>query len=129
MEDLYGIKEFPRETPEGWDALVDAMADELTQQLSAEGVDPADYEVVQIKEKFGEIRYYDSSHSDAVDDIIEKYAKLSGCTCANCGAPAEYMSIGYFLPFCGKCKRKLGREGRIQFRALTQEEKEDCEVC
>lgn len=129
MEDLYGIKEFPRETPEGWDALVDTMADELTQQLSAEGVDPADYEVVQIKEKFGEIRYYDSSHSDAVDDIIEKYAKLSGCTCANCGAPAEYMSIGYFLPFCGECKRKLGREGRIQFRALTQEEKEDCEVC
>lgn len=63
------------------------------------------YRITQIKEKFGELRWYDSGipKDSKIWDIIEKYSEISRKTCINCGKPATKISIGWISPYCDDC--------------------------
>jgi hypothetical protein len=78
-EGWYGLA-----TPRGWDPIVR----ELHQQLVA--IDPK-YQVYQIKEKFGELRYYCSLRGDtktkAVQDLMTAAAMQASTSCQVCGSP------------------------------------------
>lgn len=90
------------ECPEGWTKLVNDLCAELSLKLEELGL-LNDYIVVQAKEKFGELRWYDSGGTDETDEIIRKYAEFSMLTCCECGEPAEYITTGYISPYCEKC--------------------------
>ena len=75
--------------PPGWKGLALMLDKELAEVY-------ADYELHQIKSKFGMLRYYiavpndvDEVHGDAIYDIISKYEQLSKHTCEVCGQPAQ----------------------------------------
>ena len=80
---------------EGWYQLVVDCDEELT------GVDP-NYQIYQVKEKFGGLRYYTKpSNMDEKDtlkkigDIISKYEDIARRTCSATGGPGVLMaSIG-----------------------------------
>ena len=62
------------------------------------------YRIVQIKEKFGGLRWYDNcSTKEIMDEIIPKYYRLSRETCIHCGKPAKYVSAGWISPYCEDC--------------------------
>jgi hypothetical protein len=61
------------------------------------------YRIMQIKEKWGELRWYDSYSPPGVFDIINKYEDISRHTCIDCGAPATKMSTGWICPYCDNC--------------------------
>lgn len=61
------------------------------------------YRITQIKEKYGELRWYDFGAPEGVEEIINKYTKLSRKTCIICGKPATRVSIGWIMPFCDEC--------------------------
>jgi len=62
------------------------------------------YRIVQIKEKFGGLRWYDNySTKEIMDKIIPKYYKISRETCIHCGKPALYVSTGWICPYCEDC--------------------------
>lgn len=61
------------------------------------------YRIIQIKEKFGGLRWYDAGHPEEVFDIIEKYAEISYRTCGVCGKPATKMTKGWIYPYCDDC--------------------------
>lgn len=65
------------------------------------------YRISQLKEKFGEMRWYDFGAPKEIYDehlaIIRKYEGRSAFICCDCGRKAEYLSRGYILPFCDKC--------------------------
>lgn len=71
------------------------------------------YRIAQIKEKFGELRWYDwripeGSH---LDDIIDKYTLLSRQICYNCGAPGKVINDGgWLVTLCPKCYNKMKEE-------------------
>lgn len=70
------------------------------------------YRIVDIKEKFGELRWYDNGapagSAEKIWKIIDKYTELSHHTCMICGRPAERSSDGYWLyTLCDKCKEKI----------------------
>lgn len=72
------------------------------------------YRILQIKEKFGELRWYDNGapaeSAEKIWKIIDKYTELSHHTCMICGKPAETSSDGYWLyTLCDKCKEKINR--------------------
>lgn len=70
------------------------------------------YRITQIKEKFGELRWYDFGipKNSKIWEIIDKYTELSHHTCMICGRPAETSSDGYWLyTLCDKCKEKINR--------------------
>ena len=83
-------------------------AKEIQQELNImEPYQAADFRIVQIKEKYGSLRFYTNWVTDAINNVIYKYEKLSEHTCISCGAPATKISIGWISPWCDKCAEKL----------------------
>lgn len=83
---------------EGWYQIVIDCDKELTQ------IDP-DYQIYQIKEKFGRLRYYHKASKSFEEEtylkltsIINKYEALSSCTCEATGLPGLLMKSpnGYY---------------------------------
>ena len=77
------------------------------------------FEIIQAKEKWGELRVYwcweDKDYSDLeaadmnelygkIENTLEKYATISRKTCAVCGKSATSYTTGWVLPVCEECK-------------------------
>lgn len=67
----------------------------------------ADFRVLQIKEKFGQLRFYTNWVTEGIDEIIRQYENLSEHTCIECGAPATKVSTDWISPWCDKCAGKI----------------------
>ena len=61
------------------------------------------YRITQIKEKYGELRWYTYGETPETDRIIAKYTYISRHTCIDCVKSATCMTNGYILPYCDKC--------------------------
>jgi len=62
-----------------------------------------DKHILQIKEKFGGLRFYIGSGTQEIHDIISKYEDLSYETCETCGETAEVRrDIGWYRTLCDK---------------------------
>jgi hypothetical protein len=107
---------------EGWcKTFVPDMISELCDAL---GPYVEDFEVGQIKEKYGSLTVYwgwkqrdytDEENKDrkelddAIKSIIAKYRKISEHTCIKCGGKATFFSSHWVVPYCDNCRdRKLG---------------------
>jgi hypothetical protein len=64
------------------------------------------YTIIDIKEKYGGLRWYDNGATREMYDIIEKYENLSYETCIKCGKPATHMTEGWIAPLCDECDNK-----------------------
>lgn len=67
------------------------------------------YKVLQIKEKYGELRWYNNGIpiGSKIYDIIDKYSELSTHICIYCGRPAKIINnMGWYEPICDKCLEK-----------------------
>lgn len=71
-----------------------------------------DFMIVEIKEKWGGLRIYCSHETQELEDVLDKYEKLSYKTCIKCGAPAECMTSEYVLPLCKNCKINIDGDNR-----------------
>jgi hypothetical protein len=85
----------------GWQPIVR----ELHQKVLH--IDP-DLEVLQIKEKFGGLRYYynskypyQSDESNTINDLVAEAEQKCDVTCEECGEPGENKSIlGWYRTLC-----------------------------
>lgn len=99
------------------------MCKDLRKQLWKEG-NLFKYRIMQIKEKWGELYWFDACASKEVYDIIEKYEKISQNTCIVCGKPATKMSTGWICPYCDEhypnsdkaSKEKMDKEAYKKWR-------------
>jgi len=82
----------------GWEPIV------LELNLRLAAIDP-DYEVHQVKEKFGGLRYYSSldMHPEAAV-FIREAERLAAVTCENCGAAGRQRSGGWVRTLCDACE-------------------------
>lgn len=97
--------------PIGWRiAFGDELCENINKLLEKSNyVD--NYRILEIKEKYGELRWYDggvpTSISNELNDLLDKYSEKSRHVCIECGNPAEIDYNKYFLlPLCEKCKEK-----------------------
>ncbi len=89
--------------PIGWRiAFGEQMCQEIMDELVANNI-VDNYRIWQIKEKYGELRWYDSGFTKKGFDIIEKYSELSSRTCIKCGKPATRITRGWIMPVCDDC--------------------------
>ena len=98
------IGEYFDELPDGWMVFIPDMCEELDAVIKKNNL--KDYRVVQIKEKFAELRWYDNTCDKDINYVISKYAHISRYTCGYCGDKATYISDGWYFPYCTKCKEK-----------------------
>jgi hypothetical protein len=73
----------------------------LIKELGYKGL--FNYRICQIKEKYGSLRWYDCGGTQTINDIIDKYERLSFITCINCGKPATKVSQGWISSYCDDC--------------------------
>lgn len=102
----------------GWPAWIScgpgwwALLGELDAALA--GIDPG-YEVHQVKEKFGTLRFYyaesspDEAKVAAMDALIDAAEAKSALTCEDCGAPGRLsVSAHWWRTVCEPCGAARG---------------------
>lgn len=95
----------------GWKSLLDNLVDELL-VLGWDGT------IMQVKEKFGGLRFYIGAGSDEVHDVVRKAEAASTYICETCGEPGQLVTRGWWHTACPKHYQ----EGDAEF--LAEEEKE-----
>lgn len=89
--------------PIGWrKAFGIQMCKEIKQALKKHNY-LYNYRIMQIKEKYGSLRWYDAAAPEEIQTIINKYEDISYHTCISCGKPAKYLSTRWICPYCEKC--------------------------
>ena len=89
--------------PDGWrKAFGEQLCEELLAELTRTGR-PDDYRILQIKEKYGSLRWYDNWNTEHGYEILDQYEALSRHTCIRCGAPATRITTGWISPYCDAC--------------------------
>ena len=73
----------------GWADIIDQLSKDLEQLID----DDMEYcYPVQVKEKYGSLRFYMSTETEEMSDLIEKAEDRSIHTCEICGAPGTLRS-------------------------------------
>ena len=100
--------------PDGWrKAFGEQMCQEIMDELVANDMVDT-YRIMQIKEKYGDLRWYDNGFTRKGFDIIEKYSALSAHTCIKCGKPATRVTTGWIAPYCDECCPSVERSVPIE---------------
>jgi len=98
---------------------------DLDAQLAS--LDP-DYEVQQIKEKFGALRFYCSAHTDDADasarfdELVRAAEKASAVTCERCGRPGALRETesGWYKTLCTECVDAIATEGGGRYQPVNR---------
>lgn len=81
----------------GWHGLVTRLVEDLF-ALGWDGT------LLQIKEKFGGLRFYIGASSDAINERIIEAEHESYRTCEGCGAPGTASNTGWITVQCEGCR-------------------------
>jgi hypothetical protein len=97
---------------DGWYDIIFQLCERL-EPLVANLDDAAQFQVVQVKEKFGGLRFYVEGSSDEIEAVIESACELSRRTCEVCGKEvaslAQHGSLlrlpanGLWNTLCSSC--------------------------
>lgn len=96
--------------PDGWrKAFGVQMCQEIAEELKKyNALDK--YRILEIKEKYGTLRWYDDRTTDKITkEIIPKYENMSAQICIYCGEKANY-TVGY-IPMCHLCYTEVFKDG------------------
>jgi len=90
----------------GWFDIIWKLCEDLEIIIKEDNV--KDFEVVQVKEKFGGLRFYTNGSNGLIDNVIHQAEKESYSTCEICGKkPASSKSInGWIRTLCEECNEK-----------------------
>jgi len=106
IEDYDYISTNLDDMPDGWKKVFgEMMCEEIKQELVRCNY-LNEYRILQIKEKYGELRWYDNGTpiDCKVPEIIDKYSILSQNICIICGKPdVPIINNGWISPYCKKC--------------------------
>lgn len=87
------------ECGDGWEPLIRILSEEITTM-------PVDVVAVQVKEKFGTLRFYTSGGNDRVYVAIRQAERISARTCEACGAPGKLRGEGWLYTGCDACETR-----------------------
>lgn len=65
---------------------------------------------VQVKEKFGALRFYYNGGDSYVNGVVDMAALMSTATCEECGSPGSLNRSGWISCLCQPCREKLSRK-------------------
>jgi len=95
----------------GWFELLRGFCADIAMAYKKRGFEP-DIDILQIKEKFGQLRFYYSAGferdggklSKELDRIVRKWEKESLTVCELCGAKGSLRTVGWYQVRCDECE-------------------------
>lgn len=89
------------ECGDGWYDLLDRLCAKLDAIAKEDGLED-DLRAVQVKEKFGGLRFYTNGGNDKIDAVIAEAQNESEHTCEICGKPGEQNRTGWISIRCSE---------------------------
>ena len=94
---------FGFECDEGWYLILKNLFEAIS-KLNP----PSDFEIFQVKEKFGGLRVYTNSSTKEIEALIDKAEEESFNTCEVCGASAKPSTRGGWVKtICENCLKEI----------------------
>lgn len=86
----------------GWISILDDLVNALYEKGWSR-------QVTEIKQKFGELRFYTDDERSEIQDLIAEARKRSRVTCEGCGEPGTFkrLSPGGVKTVCDLCTSKI----------------------
>jgi len=102
------LLDFGIECGDGWYDILDTLLSDITKFYQENHPDEIDdFKVLQVKEKYGTLRFYVSGTYDEVFDMIDWAELESENTCEKCGKPGILRCDNYwYYTACDDCARK-----------------------
>jgi hypothetical protein len=98
-----GLMAFGFDVGDGWLEILSDLFEKIDNALSDE--ERKEFKVVQVKEKFAELRVYIYGGNDKIDALIDKATVQSLNTCEQCGkVPATQNRTGWMKTLCIECR-------------------------
>lgn len=100
---------FGFECDDGWFDVIWELCEDVERLL--ENVESSSeyesFEIIQVKEKFAELRVYTNWSTHSIDERIQKAEEDSRYICEHCGMPGEQISDGgWMFVSCKNCETK-----------------------
>jgi hypothetical protein len=106
VDPRYPMSMFGFEVGDGWYNILDELCADLTKMIEESDEDQSWFRVIQVKEKFGTLRFYMSFSTGEMEDRIRQAEDHSAVTCECCGAPGETNGVGWLTTLCVTCRSK-----------------------
>lgn len=95
----------------GWHDLLIELVMKIEEIYKKNDMDITEFEISQIKEKYGGLRVYAFSSIPEVHDLIHEYENKAETVCDECGATGSlHVKDGWFQVLCDKCASEEGYE-------------------
>jgi len=96
---IQNLMPFGFECGDGWFWLIDTMCDHIQSYIDLNGLDQI--KALQVKEKYGTLRFYYSYGNEKIDGIVSHTEWLSGHTCEYCGSTKDVgITTGWNVVMC-----------------------------
>jgi hypothetical protein len=124
------IQAFGIECGDGWYDLVDQLSAKVEAEILKLPEEAREHIFLnQVKSKFAGLRYYMSSGTDVIWNLISEAEQASFRICEECGAPGEErVDSHWYFTQCDKCwterEERRAREEAEWRASLTPEERE-----
>lgn len=104
--------------PKGWyKAFGKLMLEDLDKEIKRSNL--KHFTVEQIKEKFGQLRFYNYGGNKKTDEIISAYSIISENVCLHCGEINVPMTYGgWQYPCCKKCWEKNKYHKNVPYESV-----------
>lgn len=97
-----GLTAFGFECGDGWIFILEDLFAKIDEEVKKAQL--ASFQVVQVKEKFGELVVYVDGGNDAIDALIVAASKRAAVTCEDCGKPGRMREFNeWYRTECSKC--------------------------
>lgn len=96
------------DTGDGWYRLLDRLCAAIQSYIDGGDGKIGQVEAVQVKEKFGTLRFYVDGGDEVVSKLIGCAERLSGQICEECGATEDACTntAGWLKTLCRRCRER-----------------------
>lgn len=113
------------ECGEGWDELIKPLI-ECVERHNENALEENKIEIVQIKEKFGGLRFYTHGKKlDELENLLEAAENEAIHTCEICGSKTDIgqTADGWITTCCRKCVQNMANEQKRKRRWYSHQYK------
>ena len=104
---------------DGWYDIIDALCCQIKNHLKYniekdEGTILV--EAVQVKEKFGGLRFYYHGGDSYINGLVSMAESMSYRVCEECGSPGKASKKGWIKTLCEPCREKMAEAREKRFK-------------
>lgn len=111
------------ECGDGWFDLVYRLSFDIAKIIATtENVNPKDYTMFCVKEKFGTLRFYMYRYPEGSHERIAEATEESGRTCEYCGKEGRMKIDGWVRTICDPCEAERQRRREQMFAPLRRKD-------